>query len=186
MTFCPLAVLLANRKLSPLPERFVGWSRGSAWWTAHPECLNRKVLYTFTCPTCGREFTAYGNKSRRYGKTQKAAFGTIYVDRNGTPDDYTDGVVVGNSTITLSASDGMADYVFNVPQPGVYDIAVQICFPFWDKNGINISLEGTSVGFGENRLWWPYWRKTCWTALAKGKSLSAGSHMSLRLTALGR
>ncbi|GHV06520.1 hypothetical protein FACS1894217_05360 [Clostridia bacterium] len=32
-----------------------------------------------------------------YGKTQKAAFGTIYVDRNGTPDDYTDGVVVGNN-----------------------------------------------------------------------------------------
>jgi spore germination protein YaaH len=111
-----------------------------------------------------------------YGKTQKTIFGTIYVDRDGTPDDYTDGVVVGNGTITLSASDGTADYNFNISQSGIYDVAVRICFPFWDKNGINISLDGSSVSFGENRLWWPYWRKTTWLTLFDGVSLSAGSH----------
>jgi hypothetical protein len=102
-----------------------------------------------------------------YGKQQKAEFGTVYVDRNGVPDSYTDGVVVGNGTITLSTAAGTATYNFTVPQSGVYDVAVQICFPFWDKNGINISLDagssggGSAVSYSENRLWWPYWKSTC-------------------------
>jgi spore germination protein YaaH len=111
-----------------------------------------------------------------YGKTQKAQFGTVYVDRDGEPDSYTDGVVVGNGTITLSASDGTATYNFNISQSGVYDVAVELCFPFWDKNGITIDLDGSSQSFSENRLWWPYWRKTYRTSLANGVYLSAGSH----------
>jgi len=111
-----------------------------------------------------------------YGKTQKAEFGTVYVDRNGEPDSYTEGVVVGNGTITLSTNVGTAVYNFNIPQSGVYDVAVRICFPFWNKNGINISLDGSAVSFSENRLWWPYWRNSCWFLLAKNRSLSAGTH----------
>ena len=111
-----------------------------------------------------------------YEKAQRSEFGTIYIDRNGEPDDYTDGVVVGNGTITLSTGEGTAEYTFTVSQSGVYDVAVRVCFPFWDKNGINISLDGTGVSFAENRLWWPYWRKNCWFILAKGRNLSAGSH----------
>lgn len=111
-----------------------------------------------------------------YGKTQKSEFGTIYVDRNGEPDEYTDGMVVGSGTITLSSGTGTATYNFNVAQSGVYDVAVRICFPFWDKNGINISLDGTSVGYSENRLWWPYWRSTFWAVLAKRHSLTGGAH----------
>jgi spore germination protein YaaH len=111
-----------------------------------------------------------------YGKAQNADFGTVFVNHDGTPNEYTDGVVVGNGTITLSTSDGEAIYRFNVSQSGVYDVAVRICFPFWDKNGINISLDGTSKSFSENRLWWPYWRKSVWLTFAKSKSLSAGSH----------
>jgi spore germination protein YaaH len=111
-----------------------------------------------------------------YGKSQKAEFGTIYIDRNGEPDSYTDGVVVGNGTITLSSGTGTATYQFTVAQSGVYDVAVRVCFPFWDKNGINISLDGGEKTFSESRLWWPYWKSTCWMALAKGRSLSAGTH----------
>jgi hypothetical protein len=76
----------------------------------------------------------------------------------------------------VSAGDGEAEYVFSISQSGTYAVAVQICFPFWNKNGINIAIDGSAVSFTENRLWWPYWRKTYWTALAKGKSLSAGIH----------
>jgi spore germination protein YaaH len=112
-----------------------------------------------------------------YGKTQKTGFGTIYVDRDGEPDSYTDGVVVGTGTITLSASDGAATYNFNIPQSGFYDVAVELCFPFWDKNGINVSLDGSEVTFSENRLWWPYWRKTTWLSFTSGASLTAGSHV---------
>jgi hypothetical protein len=111
-----------------------------------------------------------------YGKEQKSQFGTIYIDRDGTPDSYTEGVVVGNGTITLSASDGEADYNFTLSQSGVYDVAVRICFPFWDKNGINIALDGVAASFSESRLWWPYWRKTVWLTLAINRNLSAGSH----------
>ena len=36
------------------------------WWNAHPEAVNRKAIYTFTCVHCGKEFTAYGNNHRKY------------------------------------------------------------------------------------------------------------------------
>lgn len=37
-----------------------------SWWNSHPEAVNRKAVYTFTCACCGKSFTAYGNKSRKY------------------------------------------------------------------------------------------------------------------------
>ena len=110
-----------------------------------------------------------------YGKTQKSEFGTIYTDRNGIPDSYSGNVVIGDTTATLG-NGGTATYRFNVDQSGVYDVAVRICYPFWDKNAINISLDGTVKSFSENRLWWPYWKSTCWLVLAKSRSLSAGQH----------
>lgn len=36
------------------------------WWANHPEAVNRKAVYHFTCETCGEEFTSYGNAHRRY------------------------------------------------------------------------------------------------------------------------
>ena len=37
-----------------------------AWWNAHPEKVNRKAVYDFTCAHCGKPFTAYGNVGRKY------------------------------------------------------------------------------------------------------------------------
>ena len=37
-----------------------------AWWNAHQDLVKRKAVYHFTCPTCGREFTAYGKANRKY------------------------------------------------------------------------------------------------------------------------
>jgi endogenous inhibitor of DNA gyrase (YacG/DUF329 family) len=37
-----------------------------AWWNAHPEKVNRKAVYSFTCACCGKPFTAYGNRGRKY------------------------------------------------------------------------------------------------------------------------
>lgn len=37
-----------------------------AWWHQHPERLNRRAVYTFTCAACGESFDAYGNKHRKY------------------------------------------------------------------------------------------------------------------------
>lgn len=37
-----------------------------AWWNAHPEQVQKKAVYSFVCPTCGKSFTAYGNAGRKY------------------------------------------------------------------------------------------------------------------------
>lgn len=36
------------------------------WWNSHLDQVNRKAMYEFTCPTCGKEFSAYGNRNRKY------------------------------------------------------------------------------------------------------------------------
>lgn len=36
------------------------------WWKEHPDRLNRKAVYQFTCPHCGKPFSAYGNSKRKY------------------------------------------------------------------------------------------------------------------------
>lgn len=37
-----------------------------SWWNAHPEAVNRKAVYSFACTHCGKPFTAYGNRNRKY------------------------------------------------------------------------------------------------------------------------
>ena len=36
------------------------------WWHTHPEKIRQRAVYTFTCPQCGKTFTAYGNRHRKY------------------------------------------------------------------------------------------------------------------------
>jgi endogenous inhibitor of DNA gyrase (YacG/DUF329 family) len=36
------------------------------WWNSHPEQVKQKAVYEFTCPQCGKGFTAYGNAKRKY------------------------------------------------------------------------------------------------------------------------
>ena len=36
------------------------------WWAEHPERIMQKAVYEFTCAKCGKPFTAYGNKKRKY------------------------------------------------------------------------------------------------------------------------
>lgn len=110
-----------------------------------------------------------------YGKEQKTEFGTVLVDRGGEPDSYSGIVSVSDNLITLG-DEGEAVYRFQIGTAGIYDVAVRICYPFWDKNGIYISIDGDRKHFTESRLWWPYWRSTFWTELAGGVPLSAGTH----------
>jgi len=111
-----------------------------------------------------------------YGKEQKADFGTIYIDRHGgNPESHNDGITLSDTTATIRA-DGEAEYEFEVTNSGTYDLAIKVIFPFWDKNNIKVSLDGIDKSFNENRLWWPYWRTSCWLSLASSVFLSAGSH----------
>lgn len=36
------------------------------WWKEHPERLNQKAVYQYTCLHCGKPFFAYGNSKRKY------------------------------------------------------------------------------------------------------------------------
>ena len=36
------------------------------WWKEHPERLNQKAVYQYTCLYCGKPFSAYGNSKRKY------------------------------------------------------------------------------------------------------------------------
>lgn len=110
-----------------------------------------------------------------YSKEQSTTFDNILIDRDGTPDSYSGIVSVENGVATLG-DNGAATYNFTVSTAGTYDIAARLCYPFWDKNGIYVSIDGATTHYTESRLWWPYWRTTFWTTLASGIALSAGSH----------
>ncbi len=36
------------------------------WWNSNLHLVKRKAMYEFVCPTCGRPFSAYGNRNRKY------------------------------------------------------------------------------------------------------------------------
>lgn len=60
--------------LSPKPGRkipkFCSSECRTAWWNSHPEAVNRKAVYAFTCACCGKPFTAYGNRGRKFCSRQ--------------------------------------------------------------------------------------------------------------------
>ena len=59
-----------GRKIKVIPGRkkkiFCSGTCRQKWWNSHPECVNRKAIYSFVCEVCGKEFTAYGNNHRKY------------------------------------------------------------------------------------------------------------------------
>jgi hypothetical protein len=48
------------------PKIFCSDECRAEWWNTHPENVQRKAVYHFTCAHCGKPFTAYGNKGRKY------------------------------------------------------------------------------------------------------------------------
>jgi hypothetical protein len=36
------------------------------WWKSNPDNISRKAVYSFSCPCCNTEFSAYGNKNRKF------------------------------------------------------------------------------------------------------------------------
>ncbi len=59
-----------GRRLTHTPgskrKRFCSDKCRSTWWKVHPEALNRKAIYHFVCPKCGKTFESYGNAHRKY------------------------------------------------------------------------------------------------------------------------
>lgn len=36
------------------------------WWNKHQFLVNKKAYYEIACKNCGKKFTSYGNKTRKY------------------------------------------------------------------------------------------------------------------------
>lgn len=48
------------------PRVFCSDACRTAWWNSHLDCVKKKAVYTFVCAYCGKDFTAYGNRGRKY------------------------------------------------------------------------------------------------------------------------
>lgn len=96
-----------------------GWdtSRETAEPTKHETYSGRKYLTT-------------------YLKQQKVSFGAISVDRNGVPDSYSGNAVIGEGYASVLDEEAVLKYTFEVPTAGIYDVAVEIVYPRWDKNSM--------------------------------------------------
>ena len=47
-------------------KMFCSYSCRMEWWKVHPEQVQQKAVYSFLCCCCKNEFTAYGNKQRKF------------------------------------------------------------------------------------------------------------------------
>ena len=47
-------------------KKFCSDACRNKWWNSHLHLVRRKAMYEFVCPTCGKTFSAYGNRNRKY------------------------------------------------------------------------------------------------------------------------
>lgn len=47
-------------------KRFCCDACRNKWWNAHLDRVQRKAIYKYKCPNCGKEFEVYGNSRRKY------------------------------------------------------------------------------------------------------------------------
>lgn len=64
--FCPQCGALLTQTPGRKRIKFCSDKCRIIWWNSHPEKVNRKAVYGFTCANCGKPFTAYGNAGRKY------------------------------------------------------------------------------------------------------------------------
>ena len=57
---------LLNHTSGAKKKRFCSDRCRMVWWNSHPEAVNRKAVYHFTCPVCNTDFESYGNSRRKY------------------------------------------------------------------------------------------------------------------------
>lgn len=47
-------------------KRFCSDICRSLWWNSHHDEINKKAEHSHVCVNCGKSFTSYGNKERKY------------------------------------------------------------------------------------------------------------------------
>ncbi|WP_322200375.1 RNA polymerase subunit sigma-70 [Acutalibacter intestini] len=64
--FCPQCGAMLTHTPHHREKKFCSDKCRMAWWNSHPEAVNRKAVYHFTCAQCGQPFDSYGNDHRKY------------------------------------------------------------------------------------------------------------------------
>jgi endogenous inhibitor of DNA gyrase (YacG/DUF329 family) len=64
--FCKECGKELNQVSGKKPLKFCSNQCRVKWWNSHPEMVNKKAIYSYRCPYCGKTFTAYGNSKRKY------------------------------------------------------------------------------------------------------------------------
>lgn len=64
--WCPWCGSRLYQRTDGKTQRFCSDQHRRAWWACHPEARTRTATYTYTCAGCGKPFSAYGNKTRKY------------------------------------------------------------------------------------------------------------------------
>lgn len=65
---CPVCKKPIEQNGRGRARRFCSDECRRKWWNDNPQARNKKgtATYHFTCPHCGKEFSCYGNKRRKY------------------------------------------------------------------------------------------------------------------------
>ena len=66
MAFCRNCSKAIMNREKVKPRQFCSDLCRTAWWKANADKVDRKAVYAFNCAGCGKQFTAYGNNSRKY------------------------------------------------------------------------------------------------------------------------
>jgi endogenous inhibitor of DNA gyrase (YacG/DUF329 family) len=65
---CPCCGKPIKQKERGRSRRFCSDECRRKWWNDHPQERNKKdsAIYKYTCPHCGKEFSCYGNRTRKF------------------------------------------------------------------------------------------------------------------------
>ena len=64
--FCPQCGEPVPRTPGRKKRRFCSDRCRQLWWNGHLDTVSRKAFYHYICPVCGKSYSAYGKKNRKY------------------------------------------------------------------------------------------------------------------------
>ena len=67
------------------------------WWNTHPEYVTKKAYYFQYCECCGKEFSSYGNSSRKYCSHECYIQDRFKGGKNGKADNKTAAECIADS-----------------------------------------------------------------------------------------
>lgn len=78
MHFCLNCGIEVKQNPGRKEKRFCSDKCRNQWWNHHLDKVNRKAVYKYNCPHCGKLFSVYGNAKRKY-----CSHGCYIADRFG-------------------------------------------------------------------------------------------------------